>query len=196
VILVIDNYDSFTHNLIQYIRQVTKQEVIVKRNDQITIDQIENLKPDFILLSPGPGNPTEAGICLKIVKSFYQTIPILGVCLGHQTIAQTFGGTVEKAMQPMHGKISMIKHDQQGVFCGVDSPIHVTRYHSLIVNKETLPEELEVTAVTEDGEIMALRHKKFPVEGVQFHPEAILTEQGMKIIDNFFNRYVRKGLPS
>jgi para-aminobenzoate synthetase component II len=193
VILVIDNYDSFTHNLIQYIRQVTKQEVIVKRNDQITIEQIEKLKPDFILLSPGPGNPTEAGICLKIVESFYQTIPILGVCLGHQTIAQTFGGTVEKAMQPMHGKVSLIKHDQQGVFCGVDSPVHVTRYHSLIVNKETLPEELVVTAVTEDGEIMALRHKKFPVEGVQFHPEAILTEQGMKLIDNFFNRYIRKG---
>jgi anthranilate synthase/aminodeoxychorismate synthase-like glutamine amidotransferase len=170
LILVIDNYDSFTHNLIQYIRQVTEQEVLIKRNDQITIKQIEQLKPDFILLSPGPGNPSEAGICLEIVESFYKTIPILGVCLGHQTIAQAFGGTVEKARQPMHGKISMIQHDQQGVFCGIDSPIHVTRYHSLIVNKETLPEELEITALTEDGEIMALRHKQFPVEGVQFHP--------------------------
>lgn len=192
MILVIDNYDSFTHNLIQYIRQVAEHEIIIKRNDQITIEQIGELNPDFILLSPGPGNPSEAGVCLKIVESFYQTIPILGVCLGHQTIAQTFGGTIEKARHPMHGKVSMIQHDQRGVFRGVDTPIHVTRYHSLIVNKETLPDVLEVTAVTEDGEIMALCHKQFPVEGVQFHPEAILTEQGMKIIDNFFNRSTRK----
>jgi para-aminobenzoate synthetase component II len=191
LILVIDNYDSFTHNLIQYIRQVTNEEVVIKRNDQITIEQIEKLKPDSILLSPGPGNPTEAGICIKVVENFYQTIPILGVCLGHQTIAQVFGGTVEKAVQPMHGKISEIQHDQKGVFKGINSPIPVTRYHSLIVNKETLPEELEVSAITTDGEVMALRHKQFLVEGVQFHPEAILTEQGMKIIDNFFNS--RKG---
>jgi para-aminobenzoate synthetase component II len=191
LILVIDNYDSFTHNLIQYIRQVTEEEVIIKRNDQITIEQIEELQPDYILLSPGPGNPTEAGVCVKVVESFYQTIPIFGVCLGHQTIAQVFGGTVEKAIHPMHGKISEIQHDQLGVFKGIDSPIPVTRYHSLIVNKETLPEELEVSAITTDGEVMALRHKQFPVEGVQFHPEAILTEQGMKIIDNFFNS--RKG---
>jgi para-aminobenzoate synthetase component II len=191
LILVIDNYDSFTNNLIQYIRQVTEEEIIVKRNDQITIEQIEELHPDYILLSPGPGNPTEAGVCVKVVESFYQTIPIFGVCLGHQTIAQVFGGTVEKAVQPMHGKISKIQHDQKGVFKGIDSPFPVTRYHSLIVNKETLPEELEVSAITTDGEVMALRHKQFPVEGVQFHPEAILTEQGMKIIDNFFNS--RKG---
>jgi para-aminobenzoate synthetase component II len=191
LILVIDNYDSFTHNLIQYIRQVTNEEIVIKRNDQITIEQIEELHPDSILLSPGPGNPTEAGVCVKVVESFYQTIPIFGVCLGHQTIAQVFGGTVEKAVQPMHGKISEIQHDQKGVFKGIDSPFPVTRYHSLIVNKETLPEELEVSAITTDGEVMALRHKQFPVEGVQFHPEAILTEQGMKIIDNFFNS--RKG---
>jgi para-aminobenzoate synthetase component II len=191
LILVIDNYDSFTHNLIQYIRQVTNEEVVIKRNDQITIEQIEKLKPDSILLSPGPGNPTEAGVCIKVVANFYQTIPILGVCLGHQTIAQVFGGTVEKAVQPMHGKISEVHHDQKGVFREIDSPIQVTRYHSLIVNKETLPDELEASAFTNDGEVMALRHKKFPVEGVQFHPEAILTEQGMKIIDNFFNS--RKG---
>jgi para-aminobenzoate synthetase component II len=191
LILVIDNYDSFTHNLIQYIRQVTNEEIVIKRNDQITIEQIEELHPDSILLSPGPGNPTEAGVCVKVVESFYQTIPIFGVCLGHQTIAQVFGGTVERAVQPMHGKISEIQHDQKGVFKGIDSPFPVTRYHSLIVNKETLPEELEVSAITTDGEVMALRHKQFPVEGVQFHPEAILTEQGMKIIDNFFNS--RKG---
>jgi para-aminobenzoate synthetase component II len=191
LILVIDNYDSFTHNLIQYIRQVTNEEVVIIRNDQITIEQIEKLKPDSILLSPGPGNPTEAGICIKVVENFYQTIPILGVCLGHQTIAQVFGGTVEKAVQPMHGKISEVHHDQKGVFREIDSPIQVTRYHSLIVNKETLPDELVASAFTNDGEVMALRHKQFPVEGVQFHPEAILTEQGMKIIDNFFNS--RKG---
>ncbi|WML42653.1 aminodeoxychorismate/anthranilate synthase component II [Neobacillus sp. PS3-40] len=192
MILVIDNYDSFTHNLIQYIRQVTEHEVIIKRNDHITIEQIEKLQPDYILLSPGPGNPTEAGICLKIVEYFHKTIPILGVCLGHQTIAQAFGGTVEKANHPMHGKISMIKHDEKGVFCKIASPMQVTRYHSLIVHKETLPRELEITALTEDGEIMAIRHKKFPVEGVQFHPEAILTELGMKMIDNFFNQHDRK----
>lgn len=188
LILAIDNYDSFTYNLIQYIQQVTDDEVIVIRNDQLTIEQMERLQPDIILISPGPGNPSSAGICLSVVEKFYQSIPILGVCLGHQIIAQAFGGTIEQASSPMHGKISKIEHDQRGVFYGISSPLNITRYHSLIVKKDSLPEELEITAFTEDGEIMAIRHKDYPVEGVQFHPEAILTEQGIQMIENFFKR--------
>ncbi|MBS4210964.1 MULTISPECIES: anthranilate synthase component II [Neobacillus] len=185
MILVIDNYDSFTFNLVQYIRNIG-EEVVVIRNDQLTLETIEIMQPDFILISPGPGNPDTAGLCLEVVKRFHREIPILGVCLGHQTIAQAFGGNVIKAAKPMHGKISFIKHDKRGVFTGLPSPFQVTRYHSLIVEKSTLPPCLEISARSEDGEIMALRHKEYKVEGVQFHPESILTENGMDMLRNFF----------
>lgn len=187
MILVIDNYDSFTFNLVQYIRTIG-EEVVVRRNDQLTIKDIEELQPDYILLSPGPGNPDTSGLCIDIVKRFYQEIPILGVCLGQQIIAQVFGGTVRKALKPMHGKISMITNDQKGVFQEIPSPLKVTRYHSLIVEEASLPSCLEVSARSEDGEIMALRHKQFKVEGVQFHPESIMTEYGLQMLKNFFKK--------
>ncbi len=187
MILLIDNYDSFTFNLVQYVQKIG-EEVIVLRNDQVTIENIENLKPDHLLISPGPGNPNTAGICLDVVNTFYQRIPILGVCLGHQIIAQAFGGIVRKASQPMHGKISQIDHDQTQIFHEIPSPLQVTRYHSLVVDEETLPDCLEISAKSEDGDIMAIRHKEFNVEGVQFHPEAILTENGLNMIQNFFNK--------
>lgn len=185
MILVIDNYDSFTFNLVQYIRNIG-EEVVVIRNDQLTLETIEIMEPDFILISPGPGNPDTAGLCLEVVKRFHQEIPILGVCLGHQTIAQAFGGNVIKASKPMHGKISSIRHDKRGVFTGLPSPFQVTRYHSLIVEKSSLPPCLEISARSEDGEIMALRHMEYKVEGVQFHPESILTDNGMDMLRNFF----------
>lgn len=185
LILVIDNYDSFTFNLVQYIRTIG-EEVVVRRNDQLTLEEIDSMKPDFILISPGPGNPDTAGISLDVVKKFHQHIPILGVCLGHQIIAQAFGGIVKKAKKPMHGKISHISHDQRDVFSGLPTPLQVTRYHSLVVDEPTLPNCLEISAKSEDGEIMAIRHKEFQVAGVQFHPESILTDSGLQMIRNFF----------
>lgn len=164
---------------------------MVLRNDQVSLEEISSIKPDAILISPGPGNPSTAGICLEVVKNFYQTIPILGVCLGHQTIAQAFGGIVKKAGKPMHGKVSAIQHNSQGIFSDLPSPLKVARYHSLIVDERTLPDCLQISATSEDGEIMALRHKQYPVEGVQFHPEAILTEQGQQMIDNFFKNKIK-----
>ncbi|WP_423802483.1 anthranilate synthase component II [Neobacillus sp. SAB-20_R2A] len=185
MILMIDNYDSFTYNLVQYIRKFG-EEVVVIRNDQLTLETIEFMQPDSILISPGPGNPDTAGLCLDVVKRFHQEIPILGVCLGQQIIAQAFGGNIIKAAKPMHGKISSITNDKRGVFKGLPSPFQVTRYHSLIVEESTLPSCLEISARSEDGEIMALRHKEYKVEGVQFHPESILTENGMDMLRNFF----------
>lgn len=185
MILIIDNYDSFTFNLVQYIRSLGK-EVIVKRNDQISIEDIHKMQPSHILLSPGPGNPNEAGICLEVVNTFYQQIPILGVCLGHQIIAQAFGGRVEKALRPMHGKTALINHDEIGVFQSIAAPLRVARYHSLIVDAPSLPACFQISARTKDGEIMAIRHKKYQIEGVQFHPEAILTESGFEMLANFF----------
>jgi para-aminobenzoate synthetase component 2 len=185
LILVIDNYDSFTFNLVQYIQEIG-EEVDVLRNDEISIEDIREKKPDFILLSPGPGNPDSAGICLDVVKTFYQEIPILGVCLGQQIIAQAFGGLVRKATQPMHGKTSDISHDQKQIFKDIPSPFQVTRYHSLVVDESTFPECLEISAKSDDGEIMAIRHKNYKVEAVQFHPEAILTENGLQMVRNFF----------
>ncbi|MET3696410.1 anthranilate synthase component II [Bacillus oleivorans] len=185
MILVIDNYDSFTFNLVQYIQTIGK-DVVVLRNDQLSTQQIEEMKPEYILLSPGPGNPDSAGICLDIVTNYYQKLPILGVCLGQQIIAQAFGGTIKKALKPMHGKISLIKHDQQSIYRDIPSPLQVARYHSLVVDNSTLPHCLEISARSEDGEIMGIRHKHFKVEGVQFHPESILTENGLQMLRNFF----------
>jgi len=185
LILVIDNYDSFTFNLVQYIQEIG-EEVVVLRNDQVSLEDIREMKPDYILISPGPGNPDTAGICLDVVKTFYQEIPILGVCLGQQIIAQVFGGLVRKATQPMHGKTSDINHDQRQIFKDIPSPFKVTRYHSLVVDESTFPECLEISAKSDDGEIMAIRHKNYKVEAVQFHPEAILTENGLHMVRNFF----------
>jgi para-aminobenzoate synthetase component II len=186
MILVIDNYDSFTFNLVQYIKKIG-EEVVVIRNDQVSLEDIEEMKPNHILLSPGPGNPDTAGICLAVVKRFYQEIPILGVCLGHQIIAQAFGGTVKKAEKPMHGKVSLIAHDETHIFRDIPSPLQVARYHSLVVDETAFPQCLEITSRTEDGEIMALRHKQYKVEAVQFHPEAILTDKGLQMLQNFFH---------
>ncbi len=187
MILVIDNYDSFTFNLVQYIKNIG-EEVAVIRNDQLTLEDIARMKADFILISPGPGNPNTAGISLEVVKRFYSEVPILGVCLGHQIIAQAFGGIVKKATKPMHGKLSLINHDQRNIFENIPSPLQVTRYHSLVVDEETLPSCLEISAKSEAGEIMAIRHKQYKIEGVQFHPEAILTERGQQMIRNFFKK--------
>ncbi|WP_345239126.1 aminodeoxychorismate/anthranilate synthase component II [Pontibacillus salipaludis] len=185
MIVMIDNYDSFTYNLFQYI-QIGGYEVEVFRNDQITIEEIEELTPEAIVLSPGPGSPIEAGICLSIVRHFFNKIPILGICLGHQIIVEAFGGVVVKGDRPMHGKVTSIHHDRQGVYKGLPSPTAVTRYHSLVAQSKSLPSELVVTSRSEDGAIMGVRHKKYPIEGIQFHPEAILTSLGYDMLQNFF----------
>lgn len=184
MILVIDNYDSFTYNLVQYLGELGER-IEVRRNDEIDLAGIEGLKPDHILISPGPCTPNEAGVSLALIQRFKGQIPILGVCLGHQAIGQAFGGDVVRADKLMHGKTSAIKHDGRTIFAGVPSPFTATRYHSLIVKRETLPDELEISAETEDGEIMGLRHKNCVVEGVQFHPESIMTEEGMRLLRNF-----------
>lgn len=186
MLLMIDNYDSFTYNLVQYLMELGEQ-VRVYRNDKIDLKEIEDLAPDRIVISPGPGTPQDAGISLDLVKTFSGRIPILGVCLGHQVIGDAFGGKVIKAGRLMHGKTSMIKHDGKTIFRGVENPFEATRYHSLIVEKKTLPPSLEISAVTGENEIMGLRHKKFLVEGVQFHPESILTMSGKEILRNFLN---------
>jgi anthranilate synthase/aminodeoxychorismate synthase-like glutamine amidotransferase len=191
MILVIDNYDSFTYNLVQYLRQLDEN-VVVKRNDEITIEEIAALDPLMILISPGPKTPNEAGISLDVVKHFAGTVPILGICLGHQTIARLFGAAIVKAKEPVHGKVHAIQHTGKGVFRGLKSPLNVTRYHSLIVEKGSLPDALEVTAWTEDGEIMGFLHREDLIEGVQFHPEAILTEHGLDMLRNFFERAKKK----
>jgi para-aminobenzoate synthetase component 2 len=184
MILVIDNYDSFTYNLVQYLGELGA-DVIVRRNDEIDIAGIEEERPDHILISPGPCTPNEAGISLELISRFKGEIPILGVCLGHQAIGQAFGGEVIRAEKLMHGKTSEIYHDGKTVFSGLPSPYTATRYHSLIVRRETLPDELEISAETGEGEIMGLRHKKFAVEGVQFHPESIITDYGRQLLRNF-----------
>lgn len=183
MILLIDNYDSFTYNLAQYLGELGYQ-VEVRRNDAVTLDEIEGMRPDQIVISPGPGTPDDAGISLDLIKHFYREIPILGVCLGHQAIGQAFGGKVVRARQIMHGKVSPVEHNQQGIFQNLPSPLTATRYHSLIV-QEPLPDCLEITARGKDAEVMALRHKEYPVVGVQFHPESILTEYGHEMLRNF-----------
>lgn len=184
MILLIDNYDSFTYNLYQYMGIFTK-DICVARNDKITIEEIRELKPRQIVLSPGPKSPGEAGICLNLVRSFYTKVPILGVCLGHQCIGEALGGRVSHAKKLFHGKQSEITHTGTALFEGIPSPIKVARYHSLAVQQETLPNCLSVTARTMDGEIMAVKHKEFPVYGFQFHPESIYTEYGKRMIENF-----------
>ena len=187
MILLIDNYDSFTYNLVHYVSELGI-EVIVKRNDKITVSQAIELKPSGILLSPGPCDPDKAGICLDLVGAASSLrIPLLGVCLGHQTIGQYFGGQVIKCHEIVHGKLGIIKHDNSFLFKGLPSPIEATRYHSLIVDRSTLPKELTVTAETEDGIIMGLSHKKLPIHGVQFHPESIASQYGHDILKNFIN---------
>jgi anthranilate synthase/aminodeoxychorismate synthase-like glutamine amidotransferase len=184
MILMIDNYDSFTYNLVQYLGELG-QELIVKRNDQITIAEIENLKPERIVISPGPKSPAEAGVCVETIKHFAGKLPILGVCLGHQSIGYAFGGNIIRAKKLMHGKTSRISHDDRTIFKGLKNPFTATRYHSLAIEEKTLPADLSVSARSEDGEIMGVRHKKFLIEGVQFHPESILTEDGKKLLHNF-----------
>ena len=190
---MIDNYDSFTFNLVHYFESLD-QEVKVVRNDELTIGQIEQLSPDMIVISPGPCDPDSAGISLSVVSAFKEKIPLLGVCLGHQCIAQHFGGKVKKAHQVMHGKTSLIKHNARGLFEGLENPLQVTRYHSLIVDKLKLPQEFEITAWTEDEnghpfEIMAIAHKRLPIASVQFHPESIKTKQGLELLNNFITKY-------
>ena len=186
MILMIDNYDSFTYNLVQYLKCLN-EDVLVYRNDEISLEEIEKLNPDMIVLSPGPCTPKEAGICRDVVSTFKGQFPILGICLGHQTIGDVFGSNIVRAKEPVHGKVHSIKHKGNGVFKNLPNPLKVTRYHSLVIERETLPNCLEITAETADGEIMGIRHKDYLIEGVQFHPEAILTERGMDILQNFLN---------
>ena len=193
MLLMIDNYDSFTYNLVQYFQRLD-QDVLVKRNDEITVNEIAKLQPEHVVISPGPRTPNEAGISLSVVEQLKGDFPILGICLGHQTIAQALGANVVRAKQVMHGKTSSIYHTNQGVFTGLSNPLTVCRYHSLVVEQNSLPDELQITAWTaaENGqidEIMGLAHSSLALEGVQFHPEAILTEQGLELLANFLTRF-------
>ena len=185
MLLVIDNYDSFTYNLVQYLGELGS-DMLVVRNDEVTVDAVEKeLKPERILISPGPGTPTTAGISLAVIERFASSLPILGVCLGHQAIGQHFGGRVKRAPVPVHGKPVEIFHDGKTIFSGLPSPFNAGRYHSLIVERETMPDSLEISAESPDGLVMGLRHRELPIEGVQFHPESILTEHGRKLLQNF-----------
>lgn len=194
MLLMIDNYDSFVYNLVRYFNELN-EEIIVYRNDKITLDRIKKGNFSGIVLSPGPKEPRDAGICLDIIHNLKGKIPILGICLGHQCIGNYFGGEIIKGREPVHGKISYIRHDGQGIFKDIKSPVRVTRYHSLIISKNCLPKEIKVTAETSDGIIMGIAHEDYPIYGVQFHPEAELTEEGHKILNNFvleckrFNNY-------
>ncbi len=196
MLLMIDNYDSFTYNLVQYLGELGA-EVAVYRNDQITLDEMIGLNPERIMISPGPCTPNEAGVSIETIKHFAGVVPILGVCLGHQSIGQAFGGDIIHAKQIMHGKTSLMHHNNKGVFHGLGNPFEATRYHSLVINKETLPDCLEITSwtETEDGqidEIMGVRHKTLPIEGVQFHPESILSEYGHDLLQNFLQMSLKE----
>jgi anthranilate synthase component II len=184
MILVIDNYDSFTYNLVQYLGELGGDPHVV-RNDAVDVAGVVALKPERIVISPGPGTPDQAGVSLDVIRQLGKHTPILGVCLGHQAIGQAFGGTVSRAKAQMHGKTSEIRHDGQGVFAGLSNPFTATRYHSLVILPDTVPADLEVTAWAEDGEIMGVRHRTLPIEGVQFHPESILTLEGKRLLGNF-----------
>ena len=187
MLLMIDNYDSFTYNLVQYLAEIG-QEVKVVRNDKICIEEINKLNPQFIVISPGPCTPNEAGISLELIETFKGKIPILGVCLGHQSIGQAFGGKIVHAQTIMHGKTSKISHNNKGVFRGIKNPFIATRYHSLVIEKQTLPNCFDITAWTDDNEIMGIKHKELAIEGVQFHPESILSEHGHDLLKNFLDQ--------
>ena len=188
MLLMIDNYDSFTYNLVQYFGEL-KQEVIVKRNDQISVQEIADLNPDYLVISPGPCTPNDAGISLSAIERFSGEIPLLGVCLGHQSIGQVFGAEVVRAKKVMHGKNSLIEHDGKGVFKGLNNPLDITRYHSLVLDPETIPSCFDVSAIVPaSNEVMAIRHKDLAVEGVQFHPESIMSEQGLILLNNFLQQ--------
>ena len=187
MLVMIDNYDSFTYNLVQYLSEIG-QEVKVYRNDKITIEEVNKLNPKYIVISPGPCTPNEAGISLELINSFKGKIPILGVCLGHQSIGQAFGGKIIHAQTIMHGKTSQIFHENTGVFNGIKSPFTATRYHSLVIDKKSLPDCFDITAWTDDNEIMGIKHKDLPIEGVQFHPESILSEYGHDLLKNFLDQ--------
>ena len=184
MLLLIDNYDSFTYNLFQYLSELGEK-VVVVRNDKTTLEEIEGMKPERIVISPGPSTPLRAGISNEVIQSFGSKLPILGVCLGHQCVGYSYGAKIGQAKQIMHGKSSLIYHNSQGVLAGLPSPFSAIRYHSLVVEREGLPDYLEVTAWTDDGEIMGLRHRQYPVEGVQFHPESFMTEAGKDVLRNF-----------
>ena len=184
MLLMLDNYDSFTWNLVQYLGELGAA-VKVVRNDTVSLEEIESMHPERIVISPGPCTPSEAGISVPLVRRFAGRVPILGVCLGHQAIGQAFGARIIRAQRVMHGKLSSIVHDQRGIFADVPSPFNATRYHSLAIERSSLPDVLDVTATADDGEIMAIRHRELAIEGVQFHPEAILTEHGKKVLQNF-----------
>jgi anthranilate synthase component 2 len=188
MLLMIDNYDSFTFNLVQYLGELG-EDVLVKRNDEVTLGEIEKLAPSKIVISPGPCSPNEAGISLATIKKLAGKIPLLGVCLGHQAIGQAFGGRIVHAKTLMHGKTSQVTHAGLGVFAELPSPFRATRYHSLVIERESCPDCLEITAWTDDGEIMGVRHKSLPIEGVQFHPESIMTEHGHQLLRNFLKAY-------
>ena len=187
MLLMIDNYDSFTYNLVQYLAEIG-QEVEVVRNDKISIEEINKLNPRYIVISPGPCTPNEAGISLSLIEAFKGKIPILGVCLGHQSIGQAFGGKIVHAQTIMHGKTSKISHNNKGVFTGIKDPFIATRYHSLVIEKQTLPNCFDITAWTDDNEIMGIKHKELAIEGVQFHPESILSEHGHDLLKNFLDQ--------
>jgi anthranilate synthase/aminodeoxychorismate synthase-like glutamine amidotransferase len=199
MVFVLDNYDSFTYNLVQYMGELGA-ELVIRRNDQITVAEVEALRPERIVVSPGPCTPREAGISIELIRHFAGKVPILGVCLGHQAIGEAFGGKVIRAPHLMHGKTSQVQHDGRTVFSGLPSPLTATRYHSLIVQEKDLPNELEVSAYTIEADgsrtIMGLRHKTLPVEGVQFHPESVLTEQGKKLVQNFLEMTPRARTPA
>ena len=184
MILMVDNYDSFTYNLVQYLGELGA-DVVVHRNDRITLKEIEDMSPERIVISPGPCTPEKAGISIEVAKHFAGKVPLLGVCLGHQSIAHAFGGRIIKAGKLMHGKTSMVKHDGKKLFLGLPNPFEATRYHSLVLDRETVPDGFDVTAESDDGEIMGLRHRKMFIEGVQFHPESILTTSGKDLLKNF-----------
>ena len=194
MLLVLDNYDSFTFNLVQYLGELAAEhpiaaEVRVERNDALTLAEIRALAPDAILISPGPGDPDQSGVCLEVLRELSPTVPTLGVCLGHQSIAQVFGGRVVRAKELMHGKTSPVLHEGQGVFAGLPNPLTATRYHSLIAERDSLPDCLEITAWLEDGTIMGLRHRQYPhLQGVQFHPESVLTQSGHELLANFLRQ--------
>jgi anthranilate synthase/aminodeoxychorismate synthase-like glutamine amidotransferase len=186
MILLLDNYDSFVYNLARYVRELG-QEAVVHRNDALTLDAIEQMAPSHIIISPGPCTPLESGISTDVVRRFGPTIPILGVCLGHQCIGAAYGGSIVRAGRPMHGKVSAITHDASGVFTGLPSPFRATRYHSLVIAPDSVPDALRVTATADDGEIMGVVHREYPVTGVQFHPESALTEFGYQMVDTFLH---------